>query len=210
MSKLLSSLFASLLSSIAVHASAATIVQGSLLSPFAQHHREFTITAAPGELVYLPIPRQNFPVRVEVSVPNIYPIAGANAGPLVGSLTVVEIGGNAATIHHPYTSNADHISGATNSYNGMYYQAVIQHGICSSYPVVNNAMVYYMSAGGGGGTPGQVSPCGNSIPDSFIYGIVPPGNGNPHRLVFGMTDPSGSAPGVPYYTSVTFYVSMWY
>lgn len=65
------------------------------------HHQELTLAATPGEMLYIPIPKQNFPVRVDVVIPN-HGTASWNSGRTLTSFIVADIQRQGPMIEIPY------------------------------------------------------------------------------------------------------------
>lgn len=66
--------------------SAYTIVQSNIPGQLGQHHQELTITATPGEPVYLPVPKHDVAVRVEITATGVN--GPAAYGPYMTTFTV--------------------------------------------------------------------------------------------------------------------------
>ena len=152
------------------------------------HHQEITLTINPGEMTYLPIPKQNFPVRMEVTIPQFYSPEGDTSGawgPFEVSFAVSDTQGGA------YMNVPTHLDGFVSSLSS-----------CSEHMSSFSASQLFSWS--------KTNPGCSSLVDAFVFGVAQSVTGNQNRVMLGIPNPGLDGNGQTYYGPVTIYVGLWY
>lgn len=175
--------------------SAYTIDQNTIPGTLGAHHKEMTITAEPGEIVYLPIPRQNFPVNMQVMVSGYFSPEGVSItypdtyGPFGFSSSFADIQGGKVI------DSSDGIGAS-------------DFGGCDDPTFIDASTAYYL--GGMGNADGSYGSTCALRYDAVVIGFTQSAPSVSNRILLGIPNPSRDANGTPLYGPITFYVSVWY
>lgn len=182
-------------------AMAYTIVQNPIPYPLNAHYKEVTITADPGEIVYLPIPRQNFPVNVRVTIPEFFTPEGGNPpnGPYAMSFVAVETQGK-VSMSRPQVASSRSLD-----QQFVSDQSVWVYTSETSFPLATLLYAVYAPLGAEADSIEVYQQT-----DMFVVGVATPESGMPNRILLGILNPSRDANNIPLYGPVTFYVSASY